>query len=101
MNVPKRLRQLPACCCWQLKSIWMTRRPYVGMSGQQMDNMLNQAQAISLDFNDRPVLVDGKIMGFMGFNFIHSERLLTNAAPARASVRCGSSPACVRLSGRT
>ena len=74
--------------------------PNVGMSGQQMDNMLNQAQAISLDFNDRPVLVDGKIMGFMGFNFIPSRRLLTNAAPARIC-QYGSSPACVLRSGRT
>lgn len=49
--------------------------PNVAMSAQQLDNMLNQAQAISLDFNETPVLVKGKITEFMGFRFIHSERL--------------------------
>jgi subtilisin family serine protease len=45
------------------------------ISAQQHDDLLNEAQAISLDYNTRPVLVDGKITSFMGFNFIHSERL--------------------------
>jgi len=45
------------------------------ISAQQHDDLLNEAQAISLDYNTRPVLVDGKITAFMGFNFIHSERL--------------------------
>ena len=49
--------------------------PNVAMSAQQLDNMLNQAQAISLDFNETPVLVDGTITKFMGFRFLHSERL--------------------------
>jgi hypothetical protein len=37
--------------------------------------LLNEAQAISLDYNTKPVLVDGKISQFMGFNFVHSERI--------------------------
>ena len=49
--------------------------PNVAMSAQQLDNMLNQAQAISLDFNETPVLVDGTITKFMGCRFLHSERL--------------------------
>lgn len=57
--------------------------PYVAMSAQQLDNMLNQAQAISLDFNETPVLVDGKITRFMGMNFLHSERLPVNASNQR------------------
>ena len=48
------------------------------ISAQQHDDLLNEAQAISLDYNTRPVLVDGKITAFMGFNFIHSERLDTD-----------------------
>lgn len=48
---------------------------YIAMSGAQLDNMRNEAQAISLDYNDKPVLVNGKITSFMGFNFIHSERI--------------------------
>ena len=48
---------------------------FMAISAQQHDNLLNEAQAISLDYNTRPVLVDGKISSFMGFNFIHTERI--------------------------
>mgnify|MGYP003629164793 FL=1 len=37
--------------------------------------MLGQTQAISLDFTNKPVLVDGRIRSFMGFNFVDSQRL--------------------------
>ena len=55
----------------------------VAMNAQQIDNMLNQAQAISLDFNETPVLVDGRITRFMGFDFKHSERLPLLSATVR------------------
>ena len=45
------------------------------ITARQHDDLLNEAQAISLDYNTKPVLVDGKISSFMGFNFIHSERI--------------------------
>lgn len=45
------------------------------ITAKQHDDLLNEAQAISLDYNSKPVLVDGKITAFMGFNFIHSERI--------------------------
>lgn len=48
---------------------------YCVISAKQHDDLLNEAQAISLDYNTRPVLVDGKISSFMGFNFIVSERI--------------------------
>lgn len=48
---------------------------YCVISAKQHDDLLNEAQAVSLDYNTRPVLVDGKITSFMGFNFIHSERI--------------------------
>ena len=48
---------------------------FVVISAKQHDDLLNEAQAVSLDYNTRPVLVDGKITSFMGFNFIHSERI--------------------------
>lgn len=47
---------------------------YVALDAKAHDDMLNEAQAVSLDYNTRPVLVDGRITSFMGFNFIHSER---------------------------
>jgi len=45
------------------------------ITAEQHDDLLNEAQAVSLDYNTRPVLVDGRITAFMGFNFIHCERL--------------------------
>lgn len=45
------------------------------ISAKQHDDLLNEAQAISLDYNSKPVLVDGRITSFMGFNFILSERI--------------------------
>lgn len=46
---------------------------YCGITAKENTSLLKEAQVISLDYNERPVLVDGKIRGFMGFNFIHSE----------------------------
>jgi Phage capsid protein len=45
------------------------------ITAKQHDDLLNEAQAVSLDYNNQPVLVQGKITSFMGFNFIHSERI--------------------------
>ena len=45
------------------------------LTAKQHDDLLSETQAISLDYNTKPVLVDGKISQFMGFNFIHTERL--------------------------
>lgn len=46
---------------------------YCGITAKENTGLLKEAQVISLDYNTKPVLVDGKIMNFMGFNFIHSE----------------------------
>jgi|TARA_R110000823_G_scaffold226078_1_gene353821 hypothetical protein len=48
---------------------------YCAIGAQQHDDLLGQTQAISLDFTNKPVLVDGRIRSFMGFNFIDSQRL--------------------------
>jgi hypothetical protein len=45
------------------------------VTAEQHDNLLAEAQVISTDFNNRPVLVDGKIQQFLGINFVHCERL--------------------------
>jgi hypothetical protein len=52
-----------------------TEKLWCAISAHQHDELLGQTQAISLDYNSRPVLVDGRIKSFMGFNFIDSERL--------------------------
>lgn len=41
------------------------------------DALLAETQVISSDFNDTKVLVEGKIMKFLGVNFIHTELLTT------------------------
>lgn len=56
---------------------------FVILTAEQHDDLLNEAQAISLDYNTRPVLVDGKITAFMGFNFIHTERLGVDSSEYR------------------
>lgn len=56
---------------------------FVAITAAQHDDLLNETQAISLDYNTRPVLVDGKIAAFMGFTFIHSERLETDSSGYR------------------
>ena len=43
-------------------------------STQEAD-LLKQVQVVSTEFNDRPVLTDGKITRFLGFDIVHSERL--------------------------
>lgn len=48
---------------------------FMAITAKQHDDLLNEVQAINLDYNTRPVLVDGKISSFMGFNFVHSERI--------------------------
>jgi Phage capsid protein len=48
---------------------------YCVAGAKQLDNLLAEAQVVSTDFNDTPVLVDGVVKRFLGINFIHSERL--------------------------
>lgn len=57
----------------------------------QEANLLNEAQVVSTDFNDRPVLVDGKIVRFLGFNIVVSEYLtkVTNDRYCLAFVKSG------------
>jgi len=45
------------------------------VTAKQHDNLLAEAQVISTDFNDKPVLVEGKVVRFLGINIVHCERL--------------------------
>lgn len=56
---------------------------FCAITAVQHDNMLAEIQAISMDYNNKPVLVDGKITSFMGFNFIHVERLEADSSSYR------------------
>jgi hypothetical protein len=53
------------------------------VTAKQHDNLLAEAQVISTDFNDRPVMVEGKITRFLGINIIHCERLAVDGSSYR------------------
>lgn len=54
---------------------------YCVIKSKQHDNLLNEIQVISQDFNwgDMPVMKEGKVMRFLGINFIHCERLAASS----------------------
>jgi hypothetical protein len=45
------------------------------IGSKQESDLLNQVQVVSTEFNDKPVLVDGKVTRFLGFDIVVSERL--------------------------
>lgn len=49
--------------------------PTIVIGSQQESDLLNQVQVVSTEFNDRPVLVDGQVKRFLGFDVVLSERL--------------------------
>lgn len=57
------------------------------VTSKQHDNLLNEIQVTSLDFNERPTLVDGKVTRFLGINFKHVERLTTGTDDAAGTSR--------------
>lgn len=46
---------------------------FLAITAEQHDNLLGDAQAASKDYNERPILVDGRISSYMGFNFVPIE----------------------------
>lgn len=59
---------------------------FCAITAKQHTNLLNETKTTSLDYNTRPVLVDGRITSFMGFNFVHIERLEKDGANRRCPV---------------
>ena len=45
------------------------------VGSQQEADLLSQVQVVSTEFNDKPVLVDGRVTRFLGFDIVVSERL--------------------------
>ena len=56
--------------------------PTLVIGSQQESDLLNQMQVVSTEFQSRPVLEDGKIVRFLGFRIIVSERLPYNVGAA-------------------
>jgi len=50
---------------------------------EQMDDLLQTTEVTSSDFNSVKALVQGEIETWVGFKFVHSERLLTNSSSER------------------
>jgi hypothetical protein len=48
-------------------------------NSQGESDLLNQVQVVSTEFNDRPVLNDGQVTRFLGFDIKYSERLSSSA----------------------
>jgi hypothetical protein len=44
-------------------------------NSQGESDLLNQVQVVSTEFSDKPVLQDGKVTRFLGFDIVYSERL--------------------------
>lgn len=49
------------------------------IGSQQESDLLNQVQFVSTEYNDRPVLTNGKVTSFLGFNIVCSERLTVSS----------------------
>ena len=63
---------------------------FIALTAKQEYDLLQEAQVISMDYNTKPVLVDGKVTEIMGFKVIHSERLVTDGTYRRIPVWCKS-----------
>lgn len=55
---------------------------YAAISSKEHDSLLNEIQVISMDFNEKPVLVDGIVTRFLGINFIVTELITTGTDDA-------------------
>ena len=56
------------------------------ISSQQEADLISQVQVVSTEFNDKPVLVNGLLQRFLGFDIVVSERLNTVAASGSSAV---------------
>lgn len=68
---------------------FMNEEIYVVLNATAHDSLLAEVQVISTDFNDKPVLVEGRVEKFLGFNIITTELLTTGTDDA-----AGTSTAC-------
>lgn len=50
-------------------------RPCMVIGSKQESDLLNQVQITSKEFTDRPVLMEGRVVSFLGFDIVVSERV--------------------------
>lgn len=53
------------------------------VTSKEHDALLSEVQIASLDYNDRPVLVEGRVTRFLGINIVTCERLPLNGSSFR------------------
>ncbi len=62
---------------------------FAAITAADHDGLLNEIQVTSLDYNNKPTLVEGKVTSFMGFNFVPVEFSDASAYDAAASLVSG------------
>lgn len=60
-----------------------TGRLFIGIGSRQIDNLFDITELTSVDFNTIKPLVDGKVVSWMGFTFIPTERLPVDGSDDR------------------
>ena len=55
-------------------------------NSQGESDLLNQVQVVSTEFSDKPVLQEGKVTRFLGFDIVYSERLQVNTTNVRSNL---------------
>lgn len=69
---------------------------YFALTASQLESLLGQTEVTNSDYNTVKALVQGEVNSFLGFNFIHSERIPLQVAalsgsPTTGAVGAGSS----------
>lgn len=56
---------------------------FIAVTAEQIDDMLNSTEVGSYDYNSVKALVNGEVDSFMGFKFVHCERLTVDGSSNR------------------
>ena len=63
-----------------------TERRYIAVTAKQVNDLLRTTEVTSADFNTVRALVQGELNSFMGFEFVRTELVRTNASSHRRAV---------------
>lgn len=67
------------------------------VTAKQHDNLLAEIQVISLDFQEKPVMTEGKVTRFLGFNFKQTELLAVDGSSYRRVPAYAKSGVCLAM----
>lgn len=84
LNVPK-LREVVRLAL--VNEIDQDDQLMASITSKQHDDLLNEVQVVNLDYNERPVLMDGRVKRFVGIDFNTIERLKTGTDDAAGTSR--------------